>query len=204
MPAKLLSRICTVLVFSFVALSTQTHAALTPMAQVKETIDRVVIILRDTALDWDTKETMVREIVRERYDFRSMSQSVLATSWQAASPAERERFVEYFSQHIMGTYLEKIQSSAGPYHIRYKDEKVKGQRAVVNTFVVSQGKNIPVTYKLKENSGKWFTYDVVIEGRSLVKSYRDVYGALLKDEGMSGLLDSLQDSLKKYKSGRGR
>jgi len=199
MPAKPLSRLWFFLVLALGIGLNPVQAADSPMTQVKETIDRVVIILRDNALNWDTKETMVREIVRERYDFRRMSQSVLSTSWQTASPAERERFVEYFSQHIMGTYLEKIQSSGKPYHIRYKDEKVKGDRAVVNTFVVSQGKNIPVTYKLRENGGKWYTYDVVIEGRSLVKSYRDVYGALVKDEGMSGLLDSLQGSLDKYK-----
>ena len=199
MPTKLLSRFCFLLAVMLGVALTPVYAAEDPMAQVKDTIDRVVIILRDNALDWDTKETMVKEIVRERYDFRSMSQSVLATSWRAATPAERERFVQYFSQHIMGTYLEKIQSNSQPYHIRYKDEKVKGDRAVVNTYVVSQGKNIPVTYKLKENGKQWYIYDVVIEGRSLVKSYRDVYRALIKDEGMGGLLDNLQGSLDKYK-----
>ena len=172
------------------------------MAQVKSTVDRVLIILRDNSVDWNTKETMVKEIVREGFDFRSMSQSVLATSWQSATPAERERFVDYFSQHMMGTYLEKIHSSTDPYHIRYKGEKVKGSRAVVDTTVVSKGVNIPVTYKLKQSAGRWYTYDVVIEGRSLVKSYRDVYGALVKDEGMNGLLDNLRLNLDNYKSGQ--
>lgn len=204
MPFKSLSRLFLV---ALLALATSLNTAWadgSPMAQVKATVDRVVIILRDDAVDWNTKETMVKEIVREGFDFRSMSQSVLATNWQSATPAERERFVDYFSQHLMGTYLEKIQSSTDPYHIRYQGEKVKGQRAVVDTTVVSKGVDIPVAYKLKENDGRWYTYDVVIEGRSLVKSYRDVYGALVKDEGMNGLLDSLQGSLDSYKRSKGK
>ena len=204
MSFKPLSRLFFVALLALGTALSTAQAEITPMAQVKATVDRVVIILRDDAVDWNSKETMVREIVREGFDFRSMSQSVLATNWQSATPAERERFVDYFSQHLMGTYLEKIHSSTDPYHIRYKGEKVKGQRAVVDTTVVSKGVDIPVTYKLKENGGRWYTYDVVIEGRSLVKSYRDVYGALVKDEGMSGLLDSLQISLDKYKGGKGR
>jgi len=193
-----------VVLFALGAVFNTAQAEVGPMAQVKATVDRVLIILRDNSVDWNTKETMVKEIVREGFDFRSMSQSVLATNWQSATPAERERFVDYFSQHMMGTYLEKIHSSTDPYHIRYKGEKVKGSRAVVDTTVVSKGVDIPVTYKLKENGGRWYTYDVVIEGRSLVKSYRDVYGALVKDEGMNGLLDSLQIGLDKYKGKRGR
>jgi len=187
----------------FLVLLVNTAATATPfgpMQQVRETVDRVVIILRDNALDWDSKENMVKGIVRERFDFRSMSQSVLATNWKKASPAERERFVEYFSQNLMGTYLEKIQSNSKPYHIRYKGEKVKGKRAVVNTTVVSQGKDIPVIYKLKkEPDSRWYTYDVVIEGQSLVSNYRGVYKAMVKQEGMTGLLDSLESDLKKYR-----
>lgn len=202
MPAISLLRLITAFPL-FLVLLVNTATAATPSGpqqQVKETVDRVVIILRDDALDWDTKERMVKGIVRERFDFRSMSQSVLATNWKKASPAERERFVEYFSQNLMGTYLEKIQSNSKPYHIRYKGEKVKGKRAVVNTTVVSQGKDIPVIYKLKkEPDGRWYTYDVVIEGQSLVSNYRGVYKAMVKQEGMNGLLDNLESSLKKYR-----
>lgn len=205
MRAKILPRLVAVYALWLLAgVGSVSASASDPMAQVKGTVDRVVIILRDNTLDWDSKESMVKGIVRERFDFRSMSQSVLATNWKKATPAERERFVEYFSQHLMGTYLEKIQSNSKPYHIRYHDQKVKGKRAVVNTTVVSQGKDIPVVYKLKGDNGRWFTYDVVIEGQSLVSSYRGVYGAMVKQEGMNGLLNNLQGSLDNYKRKQGQ
>lgn len=179
-------------------------ASADPMTQVKQTVDQVVIILRDDSLDWDSKEAKVKDIVRQGFDFRSMSQSVLATNWKKATPAEQERFVEYFSQHLMDTYLKKIQSNDQEYYLRYHGQKVKGNRAVVDTSVVSGGKEIPVVYKLKDDGGRWYTYDVMIEGQSLVSSYRSVYGAMVQQEGMGGLLDNLQTSLDKYKRRQGR
>lgn len=201
----LLKRTALVLLLAFGALQTA-HAQSTPegpKAQVKATVDQVLIVLRDTSLDWNTKEARVKEIVRERFDFRSMSQSVLATNWKKATPSEKERFVEYFSQHLMDTYLQKIQTATGDYHIRYTSEKVKGRRAVVDSAIVTGTTNIPVTYKLKNSNGKWFSYDVVIEGQSLVNSYRGVYSAVVKQQGMSGLLDNLQQSISDYKQRTG-
>ena len=170
-----------------------------PKAAVKATIDRVLIILRDKHMGWSSKETMVKELVREHFDFRSMSQSVLATNWKKATPSEKERFVEYFSQTLMDTYLQKIQTAADDYYIRYGNEKIKGTRAVVDSAIVTGTVSIPVVYKLKLSNGRWFSYDVVIEGQSLVNSYRGVYNTLFKQEGMPGLLDNLEQSINNYK-----
>ena len=170
-----------------------------PKAAVKATIDRVLIILRDKHMGWSSKETMVKELVREHFDFRSMSQSVLATNWKKATPSEKERFVEYFSQTLMDTYLQKIQTAADDYYIRYGNEKIKGTRAVVDSAIVTGTVSIPVVYKLKLSNGRWFSYDVVIEGQSLVNSYRGVYNTMFKQQGMPGLLDNLEQSINNYK-----
>ena len=174
-----------------------THSG--PKAAVKATIDRVLIILRDKQMGWSSKETMVKELVREHFDFRSMSQSVLATNWKKATPSEKERFVEYFSQTLMDTYLQKIQTAADDYYIRYGNEKIKGTRAVVDSAIVTGTVSIPVVYKLKLSNGRWFSYDVVIEGQSLVNSYRGVYNTMFKQQGMPGLLDNLEQSINNYK-----
>jgi ABC-type transporter MlaC component len=40
----------------------------------------------------------------------------------------------------------------------------------------------------------------VIEGVSLVSNYRNTYGAIVKSEGMDGLLDRLEQSIKQYRA----
>ena len=60
-----------------------------------------------------------------------------------------------------------------------------------------------MSYKLRLNDDKWLAYDVVIEGVSLVRNYRDTYSVIVRSEGIGGLLQSLESSIEKYKLERG-
>ena len=83
--------------------------------------------------------------------------------------------------------------------IRYLGEKIRGDRSVVDTIVVTSTADIPVSYKLRLNDGEWFAYDVVIEGVSLVSNYRSTYSAMIQQEGMDNLLNDLESKIQKYK-----
>jgi phospholipid transport system substrate-binding protein len=163
-----------------------------PTEEVKKTIDKILLILKNQALNWGGRQAKIRAIVDERFDFRSMSQSVLATHWQKATPVERDRFVEFFSQYLEHTYMAQIEKYSDHY-VKYANEKISGDRAVVDTFIVANTVEIPVNYRLRLNDGEWFAYDVVIEGASLVNNYRNIYSAIVKTEGISGLLDRLEE-----------
>ena len=56
---------------------------------------------------------------------------------------------------------------------------------------------------MKNNDGTWFAYDVVIEGISLVSNYRSTFAAIVKNDGMDGLLNDIQQRIDKYKSSEG-
>ena len=58
-----------------------------------------------------------------------------------------------------------------------------------------------IDYKLKNNDGTWYAYDVVIEGVSLVNNYRNTFDAIVKAEGMDGLLRDLEGRIAKHQSG---
>ncbi len=128
-----------------------------------------------------------------------MSQSVLATNWKKANPEERRRFVSFFSEYIENTYMATIEAYTDE-QIRYVGEKVRGDRAVVETTILSDKAEVPVNYKLKLNDGEWFAYDVVIEGVSLVSNYRSTFSAIVKTEGMDGLLADPQGKIERYKA----
>ena len=171
----------------------------TPTSRVKDSVDKVIAILQDQTLDKDTKWKQIATVIREGFDFRSMSQSVLATNWRKASPEEQERFTEFFSQYIEETYRAKIEAYTDE-KVVYKNETIKGNRAVVETVIVTSSTEIPVNFKLRQDDGQWYAYDVVIEGISLVSNYRATFAAIVKNEGMDGLLNNIQKRIDKYKA----
>lgn len=173
-----------------------------PTEKVKSTIGAILEILRDNTLDWDARQVKIEAIIDKQFDFQSMSQSVLATNWRKATPLERERFVQFFSQYLEDTYMRKLQNYSNE-HVKYGKEKITGEFAVVDTFIVTDTVEIPMTFKMKQTDGEWFAYDVVIEGISLVNNYRQVYAAIVNSHGMDGLLQDLEARISDYKAEQG-
>ncbi len=171
----------------------------TPMARVKDSVGRVITILKDKSIDRETSWRQIADVIDDGFDFRSMSQSVLATNWKKATPEERARFTEFFSQYIEETYRSRIQAYTNE-EIIYKDEVVRGKRAVVETIIKTDSTEIPVNYKLKNNDGEWYAYDVIVEGVSLVNNYRNTFAVIVKNEGMDGLLSDIQRRIDRYKA----
>lgn len=171
----------------------------TPMGRVQDAISRVVAVLKDASLDREGRWERIAAVIDDSFDFRSMSQSVLATHWKRASPEERERFVEFFSRYIEETYRAKIEAYSDQ-EIRFENETIRGDRAVVETVIVTDTTEVPVNFKLKNNEGQWYAYDVVVEGTSLVANYQNTFAAIVKNEGMEGLLSDIERRIERYRS----
>lgn len=176
-------------------------AAESPTEVVRAAVDQVIGLLKDTSLDRDARRVRMREVIGERFDFRAMGQSILATNWRKASPPEQDRFVELFSQLLENTYVTAIESYTNET-IEYTDETRKSDKVVVDTFIVtSTATRVPVSYKMRERDGEgWFVYDVVIEGISLVSNYRSSFASVVRQDGMAGLLADLERKIEELKN----
>ena len=168
-----------------------THAALGPTDTVKKAIGEILIVLKNQRLERQEQWKRIAPIINKNFDFRAMSQSILATHWESASRSEQRQFVEYFSQYLEDTYRTKIEGYTDQ-QIKYTRERVRGGRAIVDTVIVTENAEIPVSYKMRNKKDKWLAYDVVIEGASLVNSYRNLYAALGKTSGVQGILLDLK------------
>lgn len=175
-------------------------AATSPRERVEAAVDSVVAILQDTTLDRQGRWARIAGVIGEGFDFPSMSQSVLATHWQRATPAEQQRFTDFFAQYIEQVYRNKIEAYSGQ-EIRYGEERIRGDRAVVETTIITDSAEIPVNFRLRHNDGQWYAYDVVIEGVSLVSNYRSTFSAIVKRDGMDGLLADIQQRLDRLEAG---
>jgi phospholipid transport system substrate-binding protein len=171
----------------------------TPRGRVQDAIGRVIAVLKDASLDREARWERIAAVIDDSFDFRSMSQSVLATHWKRASPEERERFIEFFSRYIEETYRARIEAYSDQ-EIRFGGEVIRGDRAIVETVIVTKGGEIPVNFKLKNNDGQWYAYDVVVEGTSLVANYQNTFAAIVKNEGMEGLLSDIERRIERYRS----
>jgi phospholipid transport system substrate-binding protein len=141
----------------------------------------------------------VKQIVRKRFDYESMSQVILGKNWGKASKPQREQFITLFRELLEQTYYSAIDSYDNQT-VRMGRERVKKTRANVQTFIVAANKELAVSYKMRYRNDDWYAYDVTVEGVSLVSNYRTSFNNLVKEKGMDGLLAELAEKVARLKS----
>ena len=188
----MLKRVLLTLITGFaLAFTAMSFAGNSPTDDVRTSVDAVLAILDNEQLNYEDKRTQISGIVKERFDFRAMSQRTLATNWNKTTDEEKEKFVDLFSQLIENSYVGKIESYTNE-RVDYPGEKVSGRKAVVETLIITSSADIPVDYRLYQKGDQWLVYDVIIEGVSLISNYRSSYQEIMKKEGFDGLLAKMR------------
>jgi phospholipid transport system substrate-binding protein len=162
---------------------------------VRMSVDAIIGILKDASLDKPAKREKIRAVIAERFDFRAMSQSTLATNWKKASQEQQQQFVTLFGELIQNTYIGRVEAYTNE-RIKYPGEKITSNRAVVDTLILTANAEIPVSYKLYLKQARWLVYDVNIEGVSLISNYRNSYQEIVRKEGFNGLLAKMEEKVK--------
>lgn len=161
-----------------------------PSGVVRTTITAVLDIAREAG-PGDAGREAAFAVGRRHFDFESMSRSVLATHWAAASSEQRARFVTLFTELLTRTYWRKIANYRGA-PVEYVAERVRDDGyATVSTRVTTDTVTIPVDYRLRRTNAGWQAYDVSIEQVSLVRNYRGSFQDIVRKDGIDGLLDQL-------------
>ncbi|MES9925615.1 MAG: ABC transporter substrate-binding protein [Candidatus Thiodiazotropha endolucinida] len=193
---RLSTTLLLIILFTF---SLSASANVTPSERIKETVNQVLTVLKDQSLGRQDRRDQVKEIVRKRFDYESMSQVILAANWRKASKPQREQFITLFRELLEQTYFSAIDSYSDQ-SVRMGRERMKGKLANVQTFIVAANKELAVSYKMRFRNDDWYAYDVAVDGVSLVSNYRTSFRNLVKSKGMEGLLAELAQKVASLKA----
>lgn len=185
------------MVVSLLLMAGTAWAVLSPTEQVKETTDGVLSVVTDDSLSKEAKREKITALLKDGFDFRTMSKLTLGVNWKKATPEQQERFEKLFTEVLKWTYITRIEDYSGET-MEYGGERMaKKNRAEVETFIVTNnGTKIPITYKVHLKGEKWRAYDVVIEGVSLIRNYRGNYREIVKKDGFDGLFAVMEKKIK--------
>lgn len=179
----------------------QCAAATDPLSQVKQSIEQVVEILRqsgDNEEKWVWKKEEIVRIVKKRFDSEELAQRVLAKHWKKRSDQEKEYFKSLFASVLENTYINRVKSYSGE-QFTFEKQIVKGDKAMVYSYINYNNQEIPINYRLKKKDGEWFVYDVIIEGVSLVNNYRKQFAEVIRREKYAGLVLRMEEKIQQTK-----
>jgi phospholipid transport system substrate-binding protein len=198
MVSKRFVPIFTIIVVAMLALAMQAFAA-TAKETVEVQVNKVLSALADPGFKdkpRDAKIEKIRSIVNEIFDYNELSKRTLGRGWTKFNTEQQNEFVKLFSDLLEKTYADRLLSYSNEKVVFEKESMLReGQAEVTSNVLTGDGKKIPLDYRLIQKSGNWRVYDVIIEGISLVKNYRDQFRDILAKDSPEEVLKMLRDKV---------
>ena len=136
---------------------------------------------------------LAEEKVLPYIDFEQATRLAVGRAWSQASPEQKKRLVGEFRNMLVRTYSNAIEAYQGQtLKVLPSRGEPKGDEATVRTqFVRAGGQPLPIDFQMRKTEKGWRVFDTAVEGVSLVVTYRSEFDAVVKQEGIDGLIKRL-------------
>ena len=172
-------------------------AAGVPTEQIKTTVDRALVVLKDPrfkpAAKTKERRSQLKQILFARFDFTEMARRALGANWRRRTPQEQEEFVRLFTDLLERAYADTIETYTDE-RIIYVGEKQDGNYAEVNSKILTgKGQEFTIDYKTHVVGGEWKVYDVVVENISMVNNFRSQFNRVINNSSYEELVRRLKE-----------
>ena len=146
----------------------------------------------DAATDPITPATRERlkDVINGFIDFTELSKRSLGKHWEGLAPAERQEFVDVFRTLVRNTSVRKLEVYEAD-RMDYPPAEVTGTTATVTTIAHKGTKAVTIVYRMHKVGNEWKAYDVVIDGASTARNYRDSFSREIAKTSYRDMYDKL-------------
>lgn len=142
----------------------------------------------------------------ERYalpyiDTARMARFIVGRPWRAATEIQQQTFIDEFTTSMLRSYSGSL--------LKFDIEKIDvaapipdgNDRVLIPTKIIQgSGSSAEVVYRVfkEKDSGNWMIYDVIVEGISVLVSFREAYGSDIERHGLDGVIANLKQRNKDF------
>jgi phospholipid transport system substrate-binding protein len=137
---------------------------------------------------------LVDQVLLPHFDTEYSAKLVLARHWTAASTDQRAHFVSAFYKSLLSNYGDALVdfTSDRLKVFPYTGDPNAQYATVRNEVRRDDGTQVAVNYSLRRTDQGWKAWDVIIEGISYVKSFRDDFGSEIDEKGLDEVIARLE------------
>ena len=174
--------------------STSAHAVDTKAINFVEKLANTIIT--DVLKSTDTAEKKTERFEKhflEALDTQSIGKFVLGRYWRTATHTEKEQFLEAFTDMALKSWADKFDMYNGQEIVFVDARPAEGENQVyVNSQIKNEPNPVEVIWRVRNKNGTYKIVDIIIEGVSMVLSYRNEYTAYLQNHSLTELTERLK------------
>ena len=139
---------------------------------------------------------LIETKVVPHFDVQKMTRLAVSKSWRQATGEQQRQLVKEFQTLLVRSYGAAYSSYR---HVKVDVKPLKVVDGEDDVTVKSQillpggAPPVAVDYLMNRTADGWKVYNVVVEGVSLVTTYRNDFAAQIEQGGIDGLIRNLQD-----------
>jgi phospholipid transport system substrate-binding protein len=136
----------------------------------------------------------VRLFLAEYADVHYAARLILASYWETATPGQLARFVEAFNDLVTNRVTILVpEVDFGSVRIEpFLGDAEEIPLMIQCTFLNSDNQTIHFALVIHERQGRWVIFDVIAEGVSYVKTYRNQLSGEIGDVGLEAMIERFE------------
>jgi phospholipid transport system substrate-binding protein len=141
---------------------------------------------------------LVDKYLLPHFDTEYAARLALGQYWRTANHEQRKRFMDAFYHSLLTTYSSAL-AEFTPDRLKVFPTTVdpSADHATVRTEVTGYNADrIAMNYSMHKTPEGWKVYDVNVDGISYIKSYREDFGARIRQQGFDSLIAHLEEGEK--------
>lgn len=169
-------------------------AEVEPTEVIKGTVTELFSILKEfqEPARSQARRLAIERVIRRDVHYEDMAKRSLGVSWAQMDDGVRTAYVGLFVHLLRDALANRMTQYAGE-RIMYLSERRKATCAEVKTRLVGSKVDTTLDFRLKRTGDGWLVYDAILDGASLVGSYRAQFASIIRDGSLGELMEKLQE-----------
>jgi phospholipid transport system substrate-binding protein len=164
-----------------------------PEAFVRDFAGQVLALLRDPSLAPAKRLRAVDALVVRGLDLDRIARIALGRHWKLAAEAERQEFAALFKAYVLTSYGRRFEAYADR-RLRVAAAVPTGDDVSVESYLEGGTSPVRLDWRLARSGDGWCVLDVMVEGVSLLLTYRNEFATVIERGGgqVAALLGELR------------
>lgn len=159
---------------------------------VSQLADKTLAVLRaDSSVQ--ARASKLAPMLRDGLDLDSMGKFVLGRHAKELTPDQNKKFAQAFEKNVVDTYSDLLaRQSVADVKITGESKQPDGDVLINSEIVRAGAPPTPYDWRVREGTGGLKVVDVVIGGVSLLITRRQEFAAVMRKDGVDGLIRKLE------------
>ena len=154
---------------------------------------RSILEAEGDSVSAETREEL-KDVINGLIDFRELSRRALGRYWDDRTEEEKAEFVDVFRQLVRNSSVRKLGVHRAD-SVVYREPEITDGEAVLTTIGYKDRRTVEIVYHMHRSGGEWEAYDVVIDGSSTLRTYRDSFYQEIQATSYDAMFARLKEKL---------